>query len=65
MLSDVTMTGATFTQVDVARLLARLATLPSLDNVRLVSASAQETKNGKKTVQFNIVASLNTTGGAS
>ena len=63
--TDVTMTGATFTQVDVARLLARLATLPSLDNVRLVSASAQETKNGKKTVQFNIVASLNTTGGAS
>ena len=63
--TDVTLTGTTFSQVDVARLLARLATLPSLDNVRLISASAQETNNGKKTVQFNIVASLNTTGGTS
>jgi len=63
--TDVTLTGATFSQIDVARLLARLATLPSLSNVRLVSATAQDNKAGKKTVQFNIVASLNSTGGAS
>jgi type IV pilus assembly protein PilM len=61
--TDVTITGATFTQTDVARLLARLATLPSLSSVTLVSSTAQQAKGQKQTVQFNIVASLNTSGG--
>jgi Tfp pilus assembly protein PilN len=63
--TDVTITGATNTQTDVARLIARLATLPSLSNVALVSSTMQKAKDAKPTVQFEIVASLSTTGGAS
>ena len=63
--TDVTITGSTYTQTDVARLLARLATLPSLSNVVLVSSTVQETPGQKPTVKFNIVAGLRTAGGAS
>lgn len=63
--TDVTITGSTYTQTDVARLLARLATLPSLSNVVLVSSNTQQAKDKKPIVQFNIIAALNTAGGAS
>jgi Tfp pilus assembly protein PilN len=63
--TDVSITGATYTQTDVARLLARLATLPSLSNVTLVSSTTQKATGKKQTVRFDIVASLSTTGGAS
>jgi len=60
----VSIDGFTFTQPDVARLLARLATLPSLKRVTLTSSQSQ-TVGTKKVVHFVIVADLNQTGGAS
>ena len=62
--SAVSIEGFTYTQPDVARLLARLATLPSLQRVTLTS-SARETVGEKEVVHFVIVADLNETGGAS
>ncbi len=53
--------GYTYTQPDVARLLARLQTLPSLTNVTLTSATV-ETKGKKSVVHFQIAADLNTGG---
>ena len=53
--------GYTYTQTDVARLLARLATLPTLTNVTLVSSTV-ETKGTKSLVHFQIAADLNTGG---
>jgi type IV pilus assembly protein PilM len=53
--------GYTYTQTDVARLLARLATLPSLSNVTL-TASKVEVKGAKSIVHFQIAADLNTGG---
>jgi type IV pilus assembly protein PilM len=60
----VAIDGFTFTQPDVARLLARLATLPSLKRVTLTSSTSQLI-GSKKVVHFVIVADLNQTGGAS
>ena len=60
----VAVDGFTFTQPDVARLLARLATLPSLKRVTLTSSQSQ-LLGTKKVVHFAIVADLNQTGGAS
>jgi Tfp pilus assembly protein PilN len=60
----VAMDGFTFSQPDVARLLARLATLPSLKRVTLTSSQSQLV-GSKKVVHFAIVADLNQTGGAS
>ena len=60
----VVIEGYTYTQPDVARLLARLATLPSLKRVTLTS-SQQELVGKKEVVRFVIVADLSTTGGAS
>ena len=60
----VAIDGFTFTQPDVARLLARLATLPSLKRVTLTSSQSQLV-GSKKVVHFVIVADLNQTGGAS
>ena len=60
----VAIDGFTFTQPDVARLLARLATLPSLKRVTLTS-SRRKWSGSKKVVHFVIVADLNQTGGAS
>ena len=60
----VVIEGYTYTHPDVARLLARLATLPSLRRVTLTS-SQQETVGKKEVVRFVIVADLNKAGGAS
>jgi Tfp pilus assembly protein PilN len=53
----VTIEGFTYTQPDVARLLARLGTLPTLTNVSLQS-SAVELKGTRKIVHFTILADL-------
>ena len=59
-----TIDGFTYTQPDVARLLARLATLPSLQHVTLTSSQRQNI-GSKPVVHFVIVADLSSTGGAS
>ncbi len=56
--TGVQIDGYTYGQTDVARLLARLATLPSLGNVTL-TASKVETKGAKSIVHFQIAADLN------
>ena len=62
--TGVLIDGYTYTQPDVARLLARLATLPSLQRVTLTSSVKE--KLGKKDVfHFIIVADLSSAGGAS
>jgi hypothetical protein len=58
------MQGFTYSQPDVALLLARLATVPSLQRVTLTS-SLQQPLGSRKVVHFVIVADLNQTGGAS
>ncbi|HLB04490.1 MAG TPA: type IV pilus assembly protein PilM, partial [Gaiellaceae bacterium] len=62
--TGVEISGYTYSQADVAELLARLATVPSLGDVQLkVSAGAEI---GKRAVtQFTIAANLRDTGGAS
>ncbi len=62
--SAVSIDGFTYSQTDVARLLARLGTLPTLRNVTL--NSSQTATLGKRDVtHFVIVADLNQTGGPS
>jgi Tfp pilus assembly protein PilN len=56
--------GYTYTQPDVALLLGRLATLPSLERVTL-SSSSSELVGEKTAVHFTIVADLSQPGGAS
>jgi type IV pilus assembly protein PilM len=51
------ITGHTFGQAGVARLLARLATVPTLAGVELVSSTTVD-KNKKKVIQFEIAANL-------
>ena len=51
------LTGHTFGQAGVARLLARLSTVPTLAGVQLVS-STQVEKGNRKVIQFEIAASL-------
>jgi Tfp pilus assembly protein PilN len=62
--TGVQMQGFTYSQPDVALLLARLATVPSLQRVTLTS-SLQQPLGSRKVVHFVIVADLNQTGGAS
>ena len=62
--SAVSIQGFTYSQPDVARLLARLATLPSLKTVTLTSSTI-EPLGSRKVAHFTIVADLNQTGGAS
>jgi type IV pilus assembly protein PilM len=60
--TGVTITGHTFSQSDVAVLLARLVALPSLGNVQLSQADVATA--GKKTVvEFTILADLRGAGG--
>jgi type IV pilus assembly protein PilM len=60
--TGVTITGYTFTQPDVAKLLGRLVALPTLDNVQLASSTL--TAVGKKDViSFTILANLRGVGG--
>ncbi len=61
--TGMTVQGYTYSQVDVARLLARLTTLPSLTNVQL--QKSEKAKVGNKTViQFTVLADLRANGGA-
>jgi hypothetical protein len=59
-----TVTGYTFKQKDVAKLLSRLVALPTLKNVQLQSASTA-TVGKKDVIQFTILADLRGAGGAS
>ncbi len=62
--TGVTITGYTYALADVARLLARLSALPSLQNVQL--QGSQVTAVGKRdVVSFTILADLRETGGGS
>lgn len=61
----VTLEGATYSQEGVARVLARLALVPLLENVQLTSsavvdqsASGAKTKSQKKVVAFTVTASV-------
>jgi type IV pilus assembly protein PilM len=53
----VTIEGFTYTQPDVARLLARLATLPTLTNVSLQSSAAEKVGT-RDVVHFTLLADL-------
>jgi type IV pilus assembly protein PilM len=62
--TGVTIDGYTYSQPDVAELLARLSALPSLQNVQLQGSSVAQV--GKRNVvQFTILADVRETGGAS
>jgi type IV pilus assembly protein PilM len=61
--TGVTLAGYTFSHTNVARLIARLATVPSLTNVQLQSSA--KAKLGRSTVvNFTILADLREAGGA-
>jgi type IV pilus assembly protein PilM len=62
--TGVTITGFTYTQSDVAELLARLGTVPSLTNVQLESTNRLEEKGKKTVIEFTILADLHESGGA-
>lgn len=59
----ITLSGATYTQSGVARLLSRLSVAPALANVRLQTSAADS--GAKKLVRFTILADVKTAGGAS
>ena len=63
--SDFVMSGNAFTHVDVARLMARLALVPDLENVTLNhSTRATGTTPGvKPSVEFSVVAGVRSAGG--
>lgn len=61
--TGVTIEGYTYGQPDVARLLARLAAVPSLTRVTL-SSSQQEKLGARNVVRFVILADLSQTGAA-
>lgn len=61
--SGLTMTGSTYSQNGVARLLSRLAVIPDLANVRLQSSQGQ-LMNGRELVQFTILADVRAPGTA-
>jgi Tfp pilus assembly protein PilN len=52
-----TITGYTYSHDGVARLLARLAVLPDLDNVQLVGSSLS-TMGSRSIVRFTIAAAI-------
>jgi type IV pilus assembly protein PilM len=58
------ITGRTFTHAAVARLLARLATVPTLTSVQLTRSAVAEA-NGRTVVEFEIAANLRGAGEAS
>ena len=62
--TGVTIKGFTYTQSDVAELLARLGTVPSLSNVQLESTQRQDAKDKKTVIGFTILADLSESGGA-
>jgi hypothetical protein len=51
------LTGHTFGQAGVAKLLARLSTVPTLAGVQLMSSTQMEKAN-RKVIQFEIAANL-------
>ena len=59
--SGLTMTGSTYSQNGVARLLSRLAVIPDLANVRLQSSQGQLV-NERELVQFTILADVRAPG---
>ena len=59
----VCLTGFTYSQESVARLLARLAAVPSLSNVELQSSVSQDLAN-QTLYQFKVSADLNQGGGS-
>jgi Tfp pilus assembly protein PilN len=61
--SGLTMTGSTYSQNGVARLLSRLAVIPDLANVRLQSSQGQLV-NDRELVQFTILADVRAPGTA-
>ena len=62
--TGVTITGRTYSQAGVARMLARLATVPSLSGIQLTRSA--QLALGKRTVyEFEIVASMRGAGEAS
>ena len=63
-LSSFVLSGATYSQPSVARLLARLTVVPDLANVALES-SATQSIGEKKVVQFTIRATVKADGGTS
>jgi hypothetical protein len=58
------LAGQTYNQAGVARLLTRLATVPTLTGIQLVSSTTVE-KGSKHIIQFEISASLRGAGEAS
>jgi type IV pilus assembly protein PilM len=62
--TGVTIRGFTYTQSDVAELLARLGTVPSLSNVQLESTDRKDGKDKKTVIEFTILADLSESGGA-
>jgi Tfp pilus assembly protein PilN len=61
--SGFTLTGATYSQNGVARLLSRLTVVPDLGSVRLQSSQSQLV-NGRELVQFTILAGVRSPGAA-
>jgi Tfp pilus assembly protein PilN len=62
--TGVSIKGFTYTQSDVAELLARLGTVPSLTNVQLAETQRQDPKGKKTVIAFTILADLSESGGA-
>jgi Tfp pilus assembly protein PilN len=61
--TGLTMSGSTYSQNGVARLLARLSVVPDLANVRLQMSQVQE-QNDRDLVQFTILADIRAQGTA-
>jgi Tfp pilus assembly protein PilN len=59
------LTGATYAQSGVARLLSRLAVAPTLANVRLQTSTVTESGPSTEFVKFTILADVRTVGDAS
>ena len=62
--TELTITGYTYSQESVARLLERLEVLPDLKNVQLESSSSAPVA-GQNVISFTIVSDIRTGGGAS
>jgi Tfp pilus assembly protein PilN len=62
--TELTITGYTYSQESVARLLERLQVLPDLKNVQLESSTSSQVA-GQNVINFTIVSDIRTGGGAS
>lgn len=62
--SEFTISGYTYSQDGVARLLSRLQVIPDLEHVTLVSSTLSQVSN-QDVVQFQIVADIRTSGSSS